>query len=69
MKALLLYCIVNFVIIRINSMATKTIKEKTNKRDQNVSNFENKKKSKIALAWEKYPNGIIEIVDMRAVLR
>jgi len=28
-----------------------------------------KPKSKITLFWEKYPNGILEIVDMRAVLK
>jgi len=28
-----------------------------------------KKKSKITLFWEKYPEGILEIVDMKAVLK
>jgi hypothetical protein len=27
------------------------------------------KKSKVTLFWEEYPNGILEIVDMRAVLK
>ena len=27
------------------------------------------KKSKMALMWEKYPDGVLEIVDMRAVLK
>jgi hypothetical protein len=30
---------------------------------------EEKKKSKTTLFWEKYPNGILRIVDMKAVLR
>ena len=30
---------------------------------------EQKPKSKTTLFWEKYPNGILKIVDMRAVLR
>jgi hypothetical protein len=28
-----------------------------------------KPKSRTALFWEKYPNGILKILDMRAVLR
>ena len=28
-----------------------------------------KPKSKTTIFWEKYPNGILKIVDMRAVLR
>jgi hypothetical protein len=28
-----------------------------------------KPKSKTTLFWEKYPNGILKILDMRAVLR
>jgi hypothetical protein len=28
-----------------------------------------KPKSKTTLFWEKYPNGILKIVDMKAVLR
>ena len=30
---------------------------------------EEKPKSKTRLFWEKYPNGILKIVDMKAVLR
>ena len=46
----------------------------TKKRKQPVSVKENnpkeqRPKSKITLFWEKNPNGILEIVDMRAVLR
>jgi hypothetical protein len=45
------------------------------KRTKKVSGFkleekkEEKKKSKTTLFWEKYPNGILKIVDMRAVLK
>ena len=41
---------------------TKTTKESKEKNPQ-------VKKSKFAIAWEKYDPGICEIVDMRAVLK
>jgi hypothetical protein len=44
----------------------KEVKEATSK---NEKSKDSEKKSKIALFWEKYPNGIGEIIDMRAVLR
>jgi len=45
--------------------------KKTKKSIKNTKETGNKKvkKSKIALFWEEYPDGVIDIVDMRAVLR
>ena len=50
-------------------MTTKI--KKTEKTVKKTGKDENKKvkKSKMALMWEKYPEGVIEIVDMRAVLK
>ena len=45
----------------------KAKKEATNAKSK--TGAKNKKKSKIALFWEEYPDGIIEILDMRAVLK
>jgi hypothetical protein len=45
-------------------MATKAKDPKVNGKKK-----EEKPKSKIALFWEKHPNGIGDIVNMRAVLR
>jgi len=50
-------------------METKT-KKQTAKSEKENGNPLKKRKSKIALWWEKNPNGIgSEIVNMRAVLR
>ena len=48
-----------------------TTEKKTKKPVKKTKETGNKevKKSKIALMWEKYPDGILEIVDMRAVLK
>ena len=45
----------------------KSKKETTNAKSN--ADAKHKKKSKIALFWEKYPDGIGEILDMRAVLK
>jgi hypothetical protein len=47
----------------------KTKKEKTEGKAERVMPTEQKKKSTYTLFREKYPNGIGEIVNMRAVLR
>jgi hypothetical protein len=39
--------------------------KKTEKKEKR----QEKPKSKTTLFWEKYPNGILKIVDMKAVLR
>jgi len=49
---------------------SKTESKRKNKMIENGKGILLKKrKSKIALFWEKYPEGILEIVDMKAVLR
>jgi len=47
------------------------MEKKRKKNSQNLEKqaTEQKPKSKTTLFWEKYPNGILEIMDMRAVLR
>jgi hypothetical protein len=47
----------------------KTKKEPAKKLAGNAEPEAEKPKSKTALFWEKYPNGIGTIVNMRAVLR
>ena len=47
---------------------TTTVK-KTKPIEKTAKTTKSKKKSKIALFWEKYPEGILEIVDMKAVLK
>ena len=49
-------------------METKE-KKQTAKFEKQNKVEEQKPKSKTTLFWEKYPNGILKIVDMRAVLR
>ncbi|MCL2650368.1 MAG: hypothetical protein FWD60_04975 [Candidatus Azobacteroides sp.] len=49
-------------------MKTKSKKQTVELEKQNKTE-EQKPKSKTTLFWEKYPNGILKIVDMRAVLR
>ena len=44
-------------------------KNKKNNQKSEKQVMEQKPKSKTTLFWEKYPNGILEIMDMRAVLR
>jgi hypothetical protein len=55
-------------MLKIKNMETKkrTVKQSISKNEKSNDCV---KKSKIALFWEKYPNGIGEIIDMRAVLR
>ena len=45
------------------------LSEQSEKIEKEVVEIIEKPKSKTTLFWEKYPNGILEIVDMRAVLR
>jgi hypothetical protein len=49
-------------------MDTK-IKKNTEKPEKLNGVFEQKPKSKTTLFWEKYPNGILKIINMKAVLR
>ena len=49
-------------------METKSQKQTAKFKKQNKAE-EQKPKSKTTLFWEKYPNGILKIVDMRAVLK
>jgi len=44
-------------------------KKNTVKQVKQIEVTEEKPKSKTRLFWEKYPNGILKIVDMKAVLR
>ena len=55
-------------IYRTKIMKTKN-EENTVKLEQRSGFKGKKRKSKITLFWEKYPNGILEIVDRKAVLR
>jgi len=52
-------------------METTTKRKTVKSVKQNEINgiTEQKPKSKTRLFWEKYPNGILEIVNMRAVLK
>jgi hypothetical protein len=48
-------------------MEAKAKKQAAQAKESKV--FEQKPKSKFTLFWENNPNGILEIVNMRAVLR
>jgi hypothetical protein len=50
-------------------METKKVKEVTKKLPGKEVSQGEKPKSKTTLFWEKYPNGILQILDKRAVLR
>ncbi|MCE5178861.1 MAG: hypothetical protein LLF81_06950 [Porphyromonadaceae bacterium] len=47
---------------------TKEVDSRTTSRMEKTK-APQEKKSKIALFWEKYPKGVIEIVDMDAILK
>ena len=49
-------------------METKS-KKQTEKSEKEKENRKQKEKSAFTLFREKYPNGVGEIIDMRAVLR
>jgi hypothetical protein len=59
-----------FVSMNLNrSMETKSKKRSKSAEKQGKSATTQQQNSKIAAFWEKYPDGIGEIIDMRAVLR
>jgi hypothetical protein len=47
----------------------ETVKKKNIEKSEKKNDAVQKKKSAFTLFWEKYPNGVGEIVNMRAVLR
>jgi hypothetical protein len=50
-------------------MKANETKQEVMKPNKEVVGTVERPKSKTTLFWEKFPNGILEIVDMRAVLR
>ena len=47
---------------------TTTVKKKKQEEKPTMAT-KSKKKSKVTLFWEKYPEGIFEIMDMKAILK
>ena len=58
----------SFNLSKQRIMETKS-KKNIEKAEREDKITEQKTKSKTTLFWEKYPNGILKVVDMRAVLR
>ena len=59
---------VNFIYFRRNFIAMeKTVK--ANGKKNRIDNPKPKKKSKFTLFWEKYPHGVVKILDHEAVLQ